>query len=180
MTTFTKHAEDYLQLRRSFGFKLQEHGRLLPSFAAHLDAIGAEHVSVELAVVWATEPVVRAGSRVPGMRLLIVRGWRRSTTRSAPGVYSGGAMLATEPPPGGVLAEVPLLFDHSACEYPRLRRLLPSSGDSPAAQCETPDASEPTPLVEQDQLEGDTTDRSPPDPTESRSVTTGPRSHRQR
>jgi hypothetical protein len=77
MTTFTKHAEDYLQLRRSFGFKLQEHGRLLPSFAAHLDAIGAEHVSVELAVVWATEPVVRAGSRVPGMRLLIVRGWRR-------------------------------------------------------------------------------------------------------
>jgi hypothetical protein len=35
-------------------------------------------------------------------------------------------MLSTVPPPGGVLGEVRLLFDHIACEQQRLRRLLPS------------------------------------------------------
>jgi integrase/recombinase XerD len=77
MTTFADRAENYLQLRRSFGFKLQEHGRLLPRFAAHLDAVGAERVSVDLAVAWATEPVVSVDSRVPALRLLIVRGFAR-------------------------------------------------------------------------------------------------------
>jgi integrase/recombinase XerD len=94
MTTFSKHAEDYLQLRRSFGFKLQEHGRLLPRFAAHLDAVGAEHVSVELAVAWATEPVVSAESRVPALRLLIVRGFAR---------YLAGIDPQTEIPPTGLI-----------------------------------------------------------------------------
>jgi hypothetical protein len=77
MTTFATHAQNYLRLRRSFGFKLGEHGRLLPRFAGHLDAIGAESLSVELAVAWATEPVVGADSRVPALRLLIVRGFAR-------------------------------------------------------------------------------------------------------
>jgi integrase len=94
MTTFTQRAEDYLRLRRSLGFKLQEHARLLPRFAAHLDAIGAEHVSTEIAVTWAIEPVVVAGSVVPAMRLLVARGSAR---------YMAGIDPRTEIPPTGLI-----------------------------------------------------------------------------
>ena len=51
MTGFVQHVEDYLRLRRSLGYKLDDHARLLRRFAAHLDAIGAECVTVELALV---------------------------------------------------------------------------------------------------------------------------------
>jgi hypothetical protein len=40
MTSFGEHVDDYLRLRRALGFKLEEHSRVLPKFAAHLDAIG--------------------------------------------------------------------------------------------------------------------------------------------
>jgi hypothetical protein len=48
-----------------------------------------------------------------------------------------------------------------------------------SARSETPDASPPTLLVERKQGAGDSTGVSLPDPTGSRSVTTGLRSHRQ-
>ena len=62
MTCFGQHVDDYLQLRRSLGYKLHDHARLLRRFAVHLDAIGAECVTVELALAWALEPEVPAGS----------------------------------------------------------------------------------------------------------------------
>jgi integrase/recombinase XerD len=94
MTTFATHTQNYLELRRSFGFKLGEHGRLLPRFAAHLDAIGAESITIERAVAWATEPTVSADSRVPALRLLIVRGFAR---------YMAGIDPQTEIPPTGLI-----------------------------------------------------------------------------
>jgi hypothetical protein len=42
MTTFAKHVDDYLRLRRGLGFMLEEHARLLPKFAAHLDGRAAD------------------------------------------------------------------------------------------------------------------------------------------
>ena len=63
---------DYLRLRRSLGYKLHDHARLLRRFADHLDAIGAEFVTTELALSWALEPDVPPGSVVPAMRLLPV------------------------------------------------------------------------------------------------------------
>ena len=42
MTKFTQHVEDYLRLRRSLGYKLHDHARLLRRFVAHLDLVGAE------------------------------------------------------------------------------------------------------------------------------------------
>ena len=42
-----------------------------------LDAIGAEFVTVDVAVAWATESLVPDGSVVPAMRLLVVRGFAR-------------------------------------------------------------------------------------------------------
>ncbi|HEY8624525.1 MAG TPA: hypothetical protein VIL82_00830, partial [Solirubrobacteraceae bacterium] len=63
MTSFVQHVEDYLRLRRSLGYKLHDHARLLRRFATHLDAIGAECVTVELALSWALEPKVPPGER---------------------------------------------------------------------------------------------------------------------
>jgi integrase/recombinase XerD len=77
MTSFAQHVDDYLRLRRSFGFKLQLHEPLLRRFGAYLDDLGADAVTIELALAWATERDVPAGSVVPAMRLLVVRGFAR-------------------------------------------------------------------------------------------------------
>lgn len=77
MTSFAEHVDDYLRLRRSFGFKLVEHERLLRKFATHLDDLGVEIVTVERALAWAVEHEVPAGSVVPATRLLVVRGFAR-------------------------------------------------------------------------------------------------------
>jgi integrase/recombinase XerD len=77
MTRFAEHVDDYLRLRRSFGFKLVEHERLLRKFAAHMDESGAEIVTIDLALGWAVEREVPAGSVVPATRLLVVRGFAR-------------------------------------------------------------------------------------------------------
>jgi integrase len=94
MTKFTQHVEDYLRLRRSLGYKLHDHARLLRRFAADLDAIGAQFVTIELALSWALEPQVPQGSVVPWKRLLVVRGFAR---------YMVGIDPRTEIPPTGLI-----------------------------------------------------------------------------
>ncbi len=94
MTSFAEHIDDYLRLRRSFGFKLQDHEPLLRRFAAHLDDLGAEVVTIELALAWALERDVPAGSVVPAMRLLVVRGFAR---------HMIGLDGRTEIPPTGLI-----------------------------------------------------------------------------
>jgi integrase/recombinase XerD len=94
MTAFVEHVEDYLRLRRSFGYKLDEAARLLPRFAARLEAAGAEFVTIDLALVWALEPEVAPGSVVPSVRLLVVRGFAR---------YMAGVDRRTEIPPAGLV-----------------------------------------------------------------------------
>jgi integrase/recombinase XerD len=94
MTTFAEHVQDYLRLRRALGFKLDEHARLLPKFAAHLDAAGAEFVTIDLALSWAVEPIVPAGSTVPAMRLLVARGFAH---------YLAGIDTRTQVPPTGLI-----------------------------------------------------------------------------
>jgi integrase len=74
MTTIHAAVHDYLRLRRSLGFKLVQHGQLLPGFADFLADSGAEHLTSELALAWATAP---AGAQ-PGwhrLRLGVVRGF---------------------------------------------------------------------------------------------------------
>lgn len=94
MIAFAQHVEDYLRLRRSLGYKLHDHARLLRRFAVHLDATGAEFVTTELALAWALEPNVAPGSMVPAMRLLVVRGFAR---------YMTGIDARTEIPPTGLI-----------------------------------------------------------------------------
>ena len=45
MSTLERHVEDYLRLRRTLGYRLEETGRLLRRFAADLDAAGVEHLT---------------------------------------------------------------------------------------------------------------------------------------
>lgn len=48
--------DDYLQIRRSLGFKLEPEGRLLPDFVSFLEQHGASHITAEIALQWATAP----------------------------------------------------------------------------------------------------------------------------
>ena len=56
MSTMTEAAQQYLRLRRSLGYKLEVPGRLVQSFAGHLDALGITHVTADAAAEWATAP----------------------------------------------------------------------------------------------------------------------------
>jgi len=94
MTSFAEHLDTYLRLRRALGFKLVEHERLLRPFAGHLDATGAEVVTTELALAGASERNLPTSSSVPGMRLLVVRGFAR---------YLIGIDSRTEIPPADLI-----------------------------------------------------------------------------
>jgi integrase len=52
MSALATALEEYLALRRSLGYKLERAGMVLADFVAHLDAVGAEHVTVEVALEW--------------------------------------------------------------------------------------------------------------------------------
>jgi integrase/recombinase XerD len=95
MTAFSQHVADYLRLRRSFGCKLDEAARVLPRFAARLEAAGAEFVTIDLALAWALEQEVPPGSVVPSVRMLVARGFAR---------YMAGVDRRTEIPPAGLVA----------------------------------------------------------------------------
>src|SRR5260370_2634273 len=53
---FGQAARDYLALRRSFGFVLDEPGRLVQDLADCLDRDGTRFLTAERAVQWATSP----------------------------------------------------------------------------------------------------------------------------
>ena len=54
MTGLDEAVSDYLTIRRALGFKLVEHQRLLPQFASFLEQAGADTITTELAVEWAS------------------------------------------------------------------------------------------------------------------------------
>lgn len=94
MSEFRRHAEDYLRLRRSLGFKLTLHGPLLAQFVDYLDAAQATSVTTELAVRFAQLPQ-RVQPIVWAHRLSMVRGFARYLQAVDPG---------TEVPPFHVFA----------------------------------------------------------------------------
>ena len=56
MNGLRDQAADYLRVRRSLGFKLIEHERLLAQFLDYLDRTGAATITVDHAVAWARLP----------------------------------------------------------------------------------------------------------------------------
>lgn len=93
MSALRGHLEDYLALRRSLGFKLGRTGLHLGSFAGYLEQAGAETVTIENALTWATAPA-DADPAYWRSRLAAVRPFARYLAPLVPG---------TEVPPPGLL-----------------------------------------------------------------------------
>ena len=94
MSLLHQQVNEYLALRRAMGFKLREHGLLLPRFADFVEQSGATTVSVDLMLDWATQPTGVDPFRWTS-RLSIVRGFAR---------YLHVLDPATEVPPPRLLA----------------------------------------------------------------------------
>jgi integrase len=56
-TVLAKHLSDYLATRRALGFKLERRGTVMAQFVSYLDSIGATVITIDAALVWATQPV---------------------------------------------------------------------------------------------------------------------------
>jgi integrase/recombinase XerD len=80
--------------RRALGHNLDQAPRLVPDFVAYLDAIGAETVTVEAALVWAQRPDADPATSVWARRMTVARGFARHTTGVDPN---------TEIPPLGLV-----------------------------------------------------------------------------
>lgn len=93
MSALQHHVDEYLRLRRTLGYDLEETGRLLHRFAAELDSTGVTHITTQVAVRWALAPRVSAPSSVPATRYRSVRGFAR---------YMAGNP-ETEVPPAGLI-----------------------------------------------------------------------------
>ncbi len=52
-----RDVDDYLELRRALGFKLERHDRFLHDFIDYLTRHGSDTITTPLAVAWATQPV---------------------------------------------------------------------------------------------------------------------------
>ena len=76
MSALSSALEDYLILRRSLGFKLNRAGKLLGQFVTYCELTGADVVTIELALSWATLPEGASPSWL-GRRLSVVRGFAR-------------------------------------------------------------------------------------------------------
>ena len=75
MTVLGQAVTDYLALRRSLGYKLEAHHRLLPQFVEFLDQRNELVITTAVALEWATQP---AGSAVWWhQRLAVVAGFAR-------------------------------------------------------------------------------------------------------
>lgn len=76
MTGLEAALQDYLALRRSMGFKLLRAEKLLGQFVEHCGAVGADVVTAEVALEWATLPENASRSWVCH-RLCVARGFSR-------------------------------------------------------------------------------------------------------
>jgi integrase/recombinase XerD len=93
MTFLRQAADDYIAIRRSLGFKLGRHPRLLSQFPGYLDHAGATTVTVRLALAWATAPQ-NSDPDWWRARLSVVRGFA---------AYLATLDPATEVPAAGLL-----------------------------------------------------------------------------
>jgi integrase len=95
MSDYRAAAADYLAIRRAMGYKLVYQGQMLTQFATYLDAVGAEHLTIDHAVRWAKQPA-QASAVWWAVRLSTVRAFARHLSAVDP---------ATEIPPPGLIRE---------------------------------------------------------------------------
>jgi integrase len=68
---------DYLRIRRALGYKLERAEKLLLQYLEYLDALGAEQVTIENAVAWATLPALGKDAHWWAFRLSVLRGFAK-------------------------------------------------------------------------------------------------------
>jgi len=73
MTPLREALADYLRIRRRLGFELHEEGRMLEGFVGFLEQAGADRITTNLALMWATS--TRAHPHWHRRRLGLVRGF---------------------------------------------------------------------------------------------------------
>lgn len=93
MSALSVELDRYLAIRRALGFKLARAELLLADYLRHLDAIGADTITTDNAVAWATLPADGSASWW-GQRLSVVRAFARHLHVINP---------AHEVPPAGLL-----------------------------------------------------------------------------
>jgi len=101
MSTLRQLADDYLNLRRALGHKMNHAAWLLPRFVAYLESIGAEAVTIEAALAWAQSSTHDPAPAARAQRLAVAGGFAR---------YLSGIDPRTEVPP------------YSLLPYPQRRR----------------------------------------------------------
>jgi integrase len=77
MSPFHDKLADYLKIRRALGYKLERAEKLLEQYLEYLDALGAEQITIENAVAWATLPAVGKDGHWWAFRLSVVRGFAK-------------------------------------------------------------------------------------------------------
>lgn len=125
MSALSDHVEDYLQLRRRLGYKLERAGLLLPKLVTYLEAAGSATLTTELAISFACLPADARPTHWAA-RLTVVRGFARYLQTIEP---------ATEVPPQGVfparrhrrtpylwsIEDIDRLIEAARALHPRLR-----------------------------------------------------------
>ena len=84
MSALGEHMRDYLEMRRSLGFKLAREGQFLAELVRYLDSAGAECLTIEHALAWATAPADGDPSYWR-RRLAVTRPFARYLAPLAPG-----------------------------------------------------------------------------------------------
>ena len=94
--SLTGHVDDYLEARRSLGYKLRGEGRMLAGFAARLEEEGHSTITIASALAWATESQDAAPAQWR-RRLSVVRGFARYLASLDPACQIPPADLLTAP-----------------------------------------------------------------------------------
>ncbi len=127
MNTLREALQEYLELRRSLGFKMRDAGLLLPRFVSFIEQRQAAHITTRLALEWAQNPSVQPAEWA--RRLCFVRGFAR---------HRSATDNRTEIPPAGLLPY------HSTRAKPyfysekEVRQLLDAALELPQAWPSTP------------------------------------------
>ena len=98
MNTLRQAVQEYLSLRRSLGFKLQDAGKGLIDFVTFMERHRTAHITEALALAWAQQPVNVQPAQW-AKRLSFVRGFahhRSATDPRNPDSSPGLVALSTE------------------------------------------------------------------------------------
>ena len=127
MNTLREALQEYLDLRRELGYKMDCAGLLLPRFVSFMEERHAEHISARMALEWAQRPSVQPAEWA--RRLCFVRGFAR---------HRSATDSRTEIPPIGLLPHRSTRARPHLYTEEEIRRLLDAALELPVAWPSTP------------------------------------------